>query len=520
MAHEFHAAYRRLREILAEVEDLRRAAALLDWDRQCYMPAGGSRARADQLATLHRLAHARFTSDETGELLERLAPWAAARAPDSPEAGLIRVTRREYDRARRVPPDLVERLTRAGSRAFEAWRAAREQRRFAPFAGPFAELVELQVELTGALGYDRERYDALLDLNEPGLSTADLNRLFKRLKEVQVPLVQAVVHRRQSSAAGPRAPSPEGGDGGKPGGGSLAPGAAASVMRLCEELLRRIGFDFRRGRLDSSIHPFTTMFSTGDVRLTVRSDDDSLHNAVFATLHEGGHALYNQGIPPEFERTPLGRGASGGIHESQSRLWENLVGRSRAFWAYFLPQARAYFPELREATPEAAYRFVNAVRPGLIRVDADELTYNLHIFVRVEIEQALLDGDLQAADVPVAWAEKMREYLGLTPSDDLEGALQDIHWAWGEFGVFPSYTLGNVISVQLWEAALAAHPGIPDEIRSGSFATLLGWLREHVHRHGAVFTPAELVARATGRPLDPEPYLRYLQRKYAELYAL
>ncbi|BDG62288.1 carboxypeptidase M32 [Caldinitratiruptor microaerophilus] len=498
-------AYGKLLEILREVDDLQRAAAVLSWDQQCYMPPGGASARGEQLATLERVAHERFTRPDIGELLDRLDGWAKGLEQGSAEASLIRVTRREYDRARRVPQDLVHRLSRARTRAFDAWLQAREERRFATFAGPFADLVALEVELTEALGYAETRYDALLDQSEPGVTTRALERLFGRLREVQVPLVQAIAEK-------PRRPGPE---------GVVAPaGSEGAIWEMCQSLLRDIGFDFRRGRLDRSVHPFTTMFSVGDVRLTVRPNGLNLHNTVFTVLHEGGHALYNQGIPAEFEGTPLAGGASGGVHESQSRLWENLVGRSREFWEYYLPRARQHFPALAELRPEEAYRLVNAAGPSLIRTDADEVTYNLHIILRFEIERALLDGDLPAAEVPGAWAEKMRAYLGLTPADDLEGALQDIHWAWGGFATFPSYTLGNVISAQLWDAARAAHPEIPDQVRRGDFGTLLGWLREHVHAHGAKFTPDELVQRATGQHLDPEPYLLYLRHKYGELYEL
>ncbi|HEY8395060.1 MAG TPA: carboxypeptidase M32, partial [Thermaerobacter sp.] len=479
------------------------AGALLSWDEEVYMPPGGAEARAEQKATIGRLAHELFTAPEVGEWLEELREWEASLDPDSTDASILRVTRREYERARRVPPDLVAELLRASSQGYHAWVEAREQRRFAPFAGALARLLELCRQMADALGYEEERYDALLQGHEPGMKTSQVRALFARLKEGLLPVVQAIAERS-----------------GRVRDDFLHQSFPEDRQwQATIEALRAIGFDFNRGRQDRSIHPFTTAFSPGDVRLTTRIDPGCFGPAFFASLHEGGHGLYEQGFPDEFRRTPLADGASSAVHESQSRLWENVVGRSREFWTFFFPRLRELFPaQLEGVDAEAMYRAVNRVQPSLIRVEADEVTYNLHIMLRFELELALLSGDLAVEDLPGAWNEKMKEYLGLVPADDLQGVLQDIHWSWGGFGYFPSYALGNLMALQLWEKALADEPDLPERIAAGDLTGVLAWMREHVHRHGAKYEPLELVQRATGRELSPEPFLRYIRRKYGELY--
>lgn len=503
-----HEAYTRLREHLGEIDDLQRAAAVLGWDRQTHMPPAGSATRSRQAATLSRIAHERFASQETGRLLDALEDWAAGLPYDSDEASLVRVTRRRYTLQASLSPRLVEALSIAGAQGFDAWLEARAARSFRPFRDAFARLLELRKQEADALAEVSGascRYDALLQRFEPGMTVTRLDALFARLKEVLVPLVRRIAERQDlASDAVLRQPFDE-----------------ARQWDLTLEALRAIGFDFNAGRQDRSVHPFTTVFGPGDTRLTTRIFPDHLGGGLFASLHEGGHGLYDQGIPARFARTPLYGGASGGVHESQSRLWENVVGRSREWWEFFLPKAQAAFPDqLRGVTVETMYRAVNRSTPSLIRVDADEVTYNLHIMVRYELERDLLDGALAVDDVPEAWNRKMESYLGITPPDDLEGVLQDIHWSRGGFAGFPGYTLGNVISVQLYERACQDRPDIPERIRQGDTAPLLEWMRANVHAHGAKFTPEELLQRATGRGLDPEPYLRYITRKFTELYAL
>lgn len=495
----------RLRAILAEVDDLQNAAGVLAWDQQTYMPPGGARARANQIDTLRRLAHERFTAPEVGSLLDGLAGSAAAADYVSMEASLVRVTRREYEKAVRIPPSLVVEISRAANEGYAAWVEARKHKDFALFRAPLERIARLQAAKADSLGYPTCRFDALLELREPGLTTAEINALFAELREALVPLVRkigekldviddSVLHQ---------------------------PFDDAKQWDAGMEALKAIGFDLQRGRQDRSVHPFTTSFSPHDVRLTTRVAPDFFSAAFFASLHEGGHGLYEQGIPDELSRTPLGGGASGGVHESQSRLWENVVGRSRNFWEYFLPRLKQYFPaQLAAASVESFYRAVNRSEPSLIRVEADEVTYNLHIMLRCDLEQKMLDGDLQVKDLPGAWHDAMESYLGVRPKDDLEGVLQDIHWTFGGFATFPGYTLGNVISAQLYVAALGEHPDIPQRIREGEFAQLLEWTRRHVHRHGAKFTPRELVVKATGQELSAKPYLGYIQAKFDELYEL
>ena len=496
----------RLRAILAEVDDLQRAAALLNWDRQTYMPPAGGPGRGEQLATLQRLAHARFTSPEVGELLSTLADEAAKQPYDSMQASLVRVTRREYDLMTKLPSDLVAEMARAEAAGFDAWLQGRRARDWRPFSDPFARLVKLARQAADCIGWQASPFDALLQPQEPGMTSEQLDRLFGRLKEVLVPLTRAVGERADRVRDDFLA----------------QPFDEERQLALTLEAVAAVGFDAReRGRQDRSVHPFTTSFSSGDIRITTRIDPDHLTRGLFSSLHEAGHGTYEQGIPADLWHTPLGGGTSGGMHESQSRLWENVVGRSRGFWEFFLPKAHAAFPaQLQGVDTEAMYRAVNRAGPSLIRVDADEVTYNLHIILRYELEQALLGGDLQPADVPGAWAEKMRHYLGLTPPNDLVGALQDVHWTSGPMASFPGYTLGNVISVQLYECAVADEPGIPAGIRTGDTGPLLKWMRDHVHSHGSKLAPVEILERETGRGLDPEPYLRYVQRKFADIYGL
>ncbi len=495
----------RLLAILAEVDDLRRAAAVLSWDQQTYMPPGGAQARADQLATLERLAHQRLSQPEVGELLERLAEETTALDPESPPARLLAVARREYQRATKVPPALVEELARVSSLALNVWAEAKAEADFSRFRPHLERLVALQVEKADALGHGGQRYDALLDLFEPGLPTAEVERLFGRLKEGLIPLVQAISQQLDRvSDAVLRQPYPE-----------------DQQWAFTLEVLEAMGFDWRRGRQDRSAHPFTTSFAPDDVRITTRFQPNYLGSGLFASIHEGGHALYEQGVPRAWRRTPLAEGASLGIHESQSRLWENVVGRSRPFWQHFFPRLQRRFPDqLGRVDLETFYRAINRVEPSPIRVEADEVTYNLHIFLRFELEQELVAGRLAVADLPEAWNERMQAYLGIRPAHDGEGVLQDVHWASGLFGYFPTYTLGNVLSVQFYQQALEEHPGLPEEIASGQLGGLLAWLRERIHQYGACYEPAELVRRVTGRALDPEPYLSYIRAKYGEIYDL
>ncbi|HXB04347.1 MAG TPA: carboxypeptidase M32 [Candidatus Acidoferrum sp.] len=495
----------RLKAILAEVTDLSRAAALLEWDQETYMPSGGVAARSDQLSTLLRLSHVRFTADEVGHLLSELEDETSGQPFDSYEASLIRVTRRDYEQERKLPPDLVAEAARASSAARPLWEKARREGDFKIFAPALEKNVELNRQIADALGYAQRPYDALLDRNEPGLTTDQLETIFAELKRAIVPLVADIA--RHADAVDDRVIY-RGFD-------------PAAQLRYALDLVATLGYDLERGRQDISTHPFSTSFGPGDVRITTRVSRDFFNECLFGSIHESGHAMYNQGIGDDIDRTPLWGGASPGVHESQSRLWENLVGRSHPFWKHFFPSLQKAFPEqLRGVDDEAFFKAVNKSYPSLIRVEADEVTYNLHVLLRFELENEMLEGKLKVKDLPEAWNSRINSYLGINVPNDREGALQDIHWSYVGFGVFPGYTLGNLIGAQLMEKIRTEIKDLDSQIEAGQFTSLLGWLRLNVHRHGRKFTPNELLERATGKPLEAGPWIGYVREKFGSLYGI
>ncbi len=489
---------------LQMVDDLERASAVLGWDQTTYMPPKGIVGRGDQLATLAAISHRKFTDPELGEILSALEDEYHDRPADDPRRALVRVTRRDYDRITRLPEALVAERQRVSAEAYRAWVEARGAKRFTIFAPSLRRMVEVERETAEAIGYEKEPYDALVDEAEPGLTAARGEELLGALKDAFLPLVQRIAERRDTvdrSMLFREYPT-------------------EAQWQAGVDAVTAFGFDFSRGRQDTSIHPFTTSFGVDDVRITTHPELGYFPAGFFGTLHEAGHGMYEQGLPAEWSRTPLGQPISGGVHESQSRLWENLVGRSRAFWEYFLPIAKRYFPsQLAGVDVEAIFRAVNFSEPSFIRIEADEVTYNLHIALRFEIERALMSGNLHAEDVPGAWAEKMQSYLGITPKDDLEGALQDIHWS-GGLGSFIGYSVGNIVSGQLWQAAQDALGDLRALMRAGEFSPLLGWLRENLHQRGRIYTTDEMLRRTTGHGLDPAPYIAYVQGKYQEIYRL
>jgi carboxypeptidase Taq len=492
----------RLREVLGEVADLQRAAELLQWDQETYMPPGGVEDRASQLSTLQRLAHERFVSAEVSRLLEQAEAEVEGLPDDSDEASLIRVTRRDLELAMRVPSDLVAARARAAARAASVWREARAASDWSRFAPEFEVSVDLSRRLAEAIGYEKQPYDALIQMTEPGLTTARVRSLFTELKAFLVPLVRRLVELgdRVDDRVLDR------------------PCARDAQLALSLEVVRQLGYDLDRGRQDLSAHPFCASFGPGDVRITTRVGAKLRDSALLAAIHESGHAMYEQGIPRSLDRTPLWGGASPGVHESQSRLWENLVGRTRPFWEWCLPRLRAALGEtVADVDADLLWRAFSKVRPGYVRVDADEVTYNLHVLLRFEIEDELLEGRLRVADVPDAWAARVQEYLGLERPSNALGPLQDIHWCSG-LGHFVGYTLGNLIAAQLMEAARRDLPDLDRQIASGVFGGLLGWLRERVHRHGRKFTPDELVQRATGAPIGADSWITYVERKVKAVY--
>jgi len=494
---------RRLRELLAEISDLNAATALMHWDQQTYMPEGGIELRSQQLATLSRLAHERLVSPELAELLERLE---GSYDPSSEEGALVRVARRDHERAARLPSRLVAQMARAASEAEPVWVRARAASDWGAFAPHLERLLELKREAAEHLGYEEHPYDALLDLYEPGARKSRLEGLFEELKAGILPLLRSI-------APGGRAEE------------RSAPLVGDFDERAQEEfgraVLTDLGYDWSRGRQDRVVHAFCIdLGGPQDVRITTRFDPRRVDTALFTSMHEAGHAMYEQGVSPSYARSPLAGGVSMGVHESQSRLWENLVGRSRAFWEHYYPLLQKAFPgsPLERTDLEGFYRAINEVKPSPIRIDADELTYNLHVLLRFELEVAMIEGRLAVPEIPEAWDAKMEEYLGVRPEKAAEGALQDIHWADGLFGYFPSYSVGNVLSAQLFAAAVRARPEIPDEIGRGNFGPLRGWLSENVYRHGRRYEPDELIERATGAPLSAAPYLDYLREKFGALY--
>jgi carboxypeptidase Taq len=488
-----------LRRLIGEVMDLRHAADLIEWDERVYMPPGGAAVHGEMSAALRRLAHEKFTSTEVGDAIGAARQHVALDDPDADTARMVAITARDYDKATRVPADFVAEHATAVSAAQHVWADARARSDFARFQPHLETVIDLKRRYVEFFPPADHPYDVMLDDYEPGMNTADVRRLFDALRPRQVAIIKRV-------GSGPAPPD----------GFMKATYSEGDLWSFAVDVITAFGFDWQRGRQDKSVHPFATGIGAGDVRITTRWVEGQPLSLLFGTMHEAGHAMYEQGISAAHHRTLLEGGASLGVHESQSRLWENLVGRSRSFWDHFFPQLQTRVPsQLAGVTAEQFYRTINRVQPSFIRVEADEATYNLHIMLRVELELALIEGSLAVSDLPEAWNARMQEYLGLTPPDAAKGVLQDIHWAAGLFGYFATYTLGNVIAAQLWERFGAVHPQRDADIGRGDFSALLSWLKTELHRHGRKFEPKELVERITGSSVSPEPYLRYLEQKYA-----
>jgi carboxypeptidase Taq len=489
----------------ARIARLVQINALVDWDQQTNMPPGGAEARAEHSATLSELIHGISTSDSYGELLANAEAELQGADPDDDDARLLRVARRDYDRATKLPSRLVADLARHSAISQDRWVRARAENDFAGFAPYLERMFELTREAAEHLGYEDHIYDALIDNYETGARQRQVSDMFADLKPKLVELTQAI------AASG------------RPVDSSILRGRFPIEKQkvVTTRVVSAIGYEFSRGRQDEAAHPFCTNFSRDDVRITTRFDPGYIGIALYASMHEAGHALYEQGIPSEFDASPLGSGTSLGIHESQSRLWENLVGRSRPFARFLFPHLKDAFPDVLDgAQAEDFYRAVNSVSPSLIRIDADEVTYNLHVMLRFELECELLTGALAISDLPEAWNARMEEYLGVRPPDDAHGVLQDVHWSAGIIGYFPTYSIGNLVSGQLWHAIRKAVPNLDDRIEIGSFASILNWLRANVHRHGRKFEPGELVQMATGEPLTSSYYVDYLTAKYSDIYEL
>jgi carboxypeptidase Taq len=491
----------RLRRLLGEIHDLEKAAGLLAWDEETKMPPGGAQARAEQRATLNRIAHELQTAPELGVLFDELQGFEEELEYDSFEASLIRVARRDYEKATRVPSELRAELTRASSLGYRAWLAAREQEDYATLLPHLEHQLELRREYIACFDPPDDPYDVLLDDYEPGMKTEEVETIFDQLKVALLPMLRALAD------AGPVDDSCLHGRFPRDG-----------QRRFSLRVLERWGMDRESWRLDRTVHPFATSMSSSDIRLTTNLHEDSLHG-VLSCLHEFGHGIYERQVDPMYDRTPLGHGVSAAFHESQSRMWENLVGRNLSTWKFFYPALQAEFADHFARVPlETFHRALNKVQPSLRRVDADEVTYCLHIILRFELERDVLYGNVTLRELPDAFNAKMGEYLQLNPPDVSRGVLQDVHWSDMSFGYFPTYALGNVVSVQLWQRALGDLGDLDEQFERGEFAPLREWLREHVHRHGRAFTPQELLQRAVGGGMDPGPYLGYLERKLGELF--
>jgi carboxypeptidase Taq len=507
-------AYQELNNYIAEVNDILNTISILNWDARTQMPIGGTETRGKQLATLSAIAQERLASDQLQSLLDNAEREVSELPSDSPECRSVQAVRDASALFRRTPPELTRGLANLRSVAGKTWAEAKASNNFAHFAPDLEKMFALNRELAHAIGFVEHPYDAMLELYEPGQTAARLKKLFAHLRSSVVPLLQDIVGSEH-----------------KPRTDFLHRDYPIELQRqFALEVAQAFGFDLGRGRLDESLHPFEISFTRNDVRMTTRYNRNFLPMALFGVLHETGHALYEQYVAPELTRTALTSdlkgmyavgGVSFGAHESQSRLWENLVGRSASFWQHWFPRLREVFPEqLKDVGDEEFYQAVNTVKPSLIRVEADEVTYNLHIMLRVEIEMGLLDGSMAVRDLPEIWNQKIKEYLGIMPPDDSRGVLQDIHWSHSNIGSFPCYTIGNIMGTQLFVAAQSQNKDLGNSLAWGNYAPLREWLTEHVYRYGRTYTPDELLVKATGKPLDVGPYLAYLKGKFSELYEL
>lgn len=484
---------------LADINALNAANAIMDWDHQCYMPKGGARARGEHQASLSRMAHELFVADETKTLLDKAK---AETSGDEDTEAMLRVVSRDLEISTKLPSSLVAEKSKLSAQGHEDWVEARSTDDFSKFAPILEKLIELAQKEAECLGYSDHIYDALTDQYEEGASKKYWDGMFDTIRQPLVDLVAKIKEK----------PAPD---------DSFLTGdfPASAQSDFSHKLVRAIGFDLDRGRIDVAAHPFCTGWSIGDIRLTTRYQN-FLNTSIFGTLHEAGHGMYEQGTPKKWDLTPLAGGVSLGVHESQSRTWENLVGRSRPFWDHFYGELQVTFPAFQSISQDAYYRAINRVEPSLIRVEADEVTYNLHIMIRFELECALLEGSVKVKDLPEAWNEKYRAYLGIVPPSDANGCLQDVHWSAALMGYFPTYSMGNILSYQFWEKLEADLGDVNAMMAKGDFAPILGWLQTKIYSQGKKYKPQDLVKRVCGEPLNAEPYNRRISAKYSELYGL
>lgn len=492
-------SYQNLLQRTREIAWLNGSSALLSWDQETYMPTKALEFRADQLAYLSGLTHKMFTAPEVGNWLK--ACEAHGFDSENIEAANVREWRRSYDRATKLPTELVEEMQRASSLGREAWMEARKKSDFSIFKPHLETLVSLNCRAADCWGYEVSRYDALLESYEPGARAADLKTLFASIKPE---IVQVLKVAQERSASIPK---------------DLLKGhySIEKQQALNRKIAEAFGFNFEAGRIDTTTHPFCSGVGSNDCRLTTRYNETDFTSSLYGVLHEAGHGLYEQGLDSSVYGLPMGEAVSLGIHESQSRFWENHVGRSRAFWEYWHPVVCEHFPNLKAFSPEQIYKAVNRVEPGFIRVDADEVTYDLHIILRFELEVKLIEGSLKVKDVPDAWNELFKAMMGLPVPNDGMGCLQDIHWSMGNLGYFPTYSLGNLNASQLEQAALKQNPALEKEMGRGDYRSMLAWLHKNVHQYGKRYLPPELMKRATGKATSPEDHLNYLKKKFTNI---
>ncbi len=494
-----------LKNRLVEVNDLESIGAVLNWDQSTYMPPGGAPARGRQMGTLALLAHQKAIDPEIGHLLDALQPYEESLPYDSDDASLIRVARRQYELNTKVPPAFMAQLQSHMAESYDLWTRARPANDFRMVQPALEKTLDMSRQLANFFpGYEHIA-DPLIDYADYGMKASSVRAVFNELRDSLVPIVQQITAQQPADDSCLHQVFPE-----------------EQQLAFGLDVIKRFGYDFNRGRQDKTHHPFMTKFSLGDVRITTRVKERDLGEAIFSTMHESGHAMYEQGINRSYEGTPLASGTSSGVHESQSRTWENLVGRSRSFWEFSYPRLQDVFrQQLGNVSLDTFYRAINKVERSLIRTDADEVTYNLHPIIRFNLELELLEGSLEIRDLPEVWRERYASAIGVAPPDDKDGVLQDVHWYGGIIGgAFQGYTLGNILGAQFYAAALQAHPEIPAQIADGEFRTLHEWLRENIYQHGSKFTADELVKRVTGGPLDIKPFIAYLKKKYGAIYNL
>ena len=490
-------ALQKLKEKYIWISHFSSAFELLQWDMETHMPKKGGKWRAQIIGSLSEFIQAQQTSDEMGKLLSE----AEKEAESEEDKALVRVAKKEYEKFKKIPPELWGKFALETAKAQRIWEDAKRNSDFSIFAPQLEKIVEIVKELSERVGYEENRYDALLDFFEPGLTVKDLDKIIPKLRKFLIDVLEKIENAH------------------KPKDVFLGKFDIQKQKELSKRVLEIIGYDFDAGRIDVSAHPFTITISHGDVRVTTRYDENDLKYSFFSTVHEGGHALYEQGIPERFRGLPIGDGASMGIHESQSRFWENIVARSKHFWEFFKPILSEYFEDFKDVPVDELWRSSNIVERSLIRTESDEVTYNLHIMLRCEIEKALVNDEMSVKDIPSVWNDKMKEYIGVIPKSDSEGALQDVHWAHGSFGYFPSYMMGNLYAAQLLYS-MKKDLSFEENVRSGNFKALLDWLREKIHIHGKIFEPKDLMKRATGEDFSTEYFMNYIKEKYSEVYRI